>query len=579
MILNVGETDVINYVTVPEGLNVSFKADNSGVVSVDNNGVVKALKGGTAYIMVIVGDNKKYTINSTTIYVDVFKLPSKIIIQNDTLDINVGDVVDPVISLVPSDAGNLSFTSSDSGVVLVDNKGIVTAVGEGNATIFVKFRGSDKYLSSQANMSVSVSKVVVEPEIIRNDTIVTVCVADDASGYVNLTVGNETLVAPIEDGVAILDLSDVPAGDYNATLAYSGDDKYAAFEVVYPISIEEDIIIIADDLVKYYHGAERFMVKITDGKNNPIVNASVTISINGIIYNRVTDDNGQSSMAINLDAGEYPVVVTCNDTTVKSTITVLSTVNGIDLVKVFRNDTQYYATFRDSEGNYLKDGTTVRFNIHGVFYDHKITGNKGLDKLNINLEPGEYIITAINLVTGESRANKITVLSRIVENYDLTKFYRNDSQYSVKIIGDDGKAVGAGENVTFNINGVFYTCTTNASGIAKLNINLEPGDYIITVEHRGCVVSNNIKVLPVLTAQDLIKKYGTNDQFVASLVDGQGKAYASQSIQFNIHGVFYNRVTDSNGQAKLNINLQPGEYIITSSYNGAYIANKVTVTA
>ena len=109
-------------------------------------------------------------------------------------------------------------------------------------------------------------------------------------------------------------------------------------------------------------------------------------------------------------------------------------------------------------------------------------------------------------MTGESRANKITVLSRIVENYDLTKFYRNDSQYSVKIIGDDGKAVGAGENVIFNINGVFYTRTTNASGIAKLNINLEPGDYIITVEHRGCVVSNNIKVLPVLTAQDLIKK-------------------------------------------------------------------------
>ena len=128
MILNVGETDVINYVTVPEGLNVSFKADNSGVVSVDNNGIVTALKGGTAYIMVIVGDNKKYAINSTTIYVDVFKLPSEIIIQNDTLDINVGDVVDPVVSLVPSDAGNLSFTSSDSGVVLVDNKGIVTQI-------------------------------------------------------------------------------------------------------------------------------------------------------------------------------------------------------------------------------------------------------------------------------------------------------------------------------------------------------------------------------------------------------------------------------------------------------------------
>ena len=46
-----------------------------------------------------------------------------------------------------------------------------------------------------------------------------------------------------------------------------------------------------------------------------------------------------------------------------------------------------------------------------------------------------------------------------------------------------------------------------------------------------------------------------------------------------INGVFYNRVTDSSGQAKLNINLQAGQYIITSSYNGANIANTVTVSA
>ena len=37
--------------------------------------------------------------------------------------------------------------------------------------------------------------------------------------------------------------------------------------------------------------------------------------------------------------------------------------------------------------------------------------------------------------------------------------------------------------------------------------------------------------------------------------------------------------TDENGIAKLNINLMPGEYIITSSYNGANIANKVKIQA
>ena len=83
----------------------------------------------------------------------------------------------------------------------------------------------------------------------------------------------------------------------------------------------------------------------------------------------------------------------------------------------------------------------------------------------------------------------------------------------------------------------------------------------------------------MLNATDLTKKFGTPNPFVVTLVDGQGKAYAGQNVTFNINGVFYQRTTDDSGSAKLNINLMAGEYIITSSYNGANIANKVTVTA
>ena len=212
-------------------------------------------------------------------------------------------------------------------------------------------------------------------------------------------------------------------------------------------------------------------------------------------------------------------------------------------------------------------------------YERKITGDKGLAKLNINLPAGEYIITAINLETGEMASNKITVIPRIIENNDLIKYYRNASQYTVKLIGDDGNPVGAGETVTFNINGVFYTRTTNESGIAKLNINLDPGQYIITAEYRECKVSNTITVLPVLTAQDISMKYRDGSKFVATLVDGQGKPYPNQKIQFNINGVFYYRTTDNNGQSALNINLELGKYIITSSYDEYNTSNKITISS
>ena len=230
-------------------------------------------------------------------------------------------------------------------------------------------------------------------------------------------------------------------------------------------------------------------------------------------------------------------------------------------------------------GVYLDEGTTVKFNINGVIYNRNVSGNEGLAKLNINLEPGEYIITAINPVTGEDAANHVTVLSLLTENKDLTKYYRNASQYSVKVLGADGHPVGANVTVKFNINGVFYERTTNESGIAKLNINLQPRDYIITAEYNGCRVSNNITVLPVLNAEDITMKYRDGTQFKVKLVDGQGNPYVGQTVEFNIHGVFYNRVTGSDGIARLNINLMPGEYIITSSYNGSNIANTITITS
>ncbi|WP_296849513.1 hypothetical protein, partial [uncultured Methanobrevibacter sp.] len=51
------------------------------------------------------------------------------------------------------------------------------------------------------------------------------------------------------------------------------------------------------------------------------------------------------------------------------------------------------------------------------------------------------------------------------------------------------------------------------------------------------------------------------------------------TVTFNINGVIYAKTTDSEGLAKLNIALMPGEYIITStSPNGNSISNKITVT-
>ena len=226
----------------------------------------------------------------------------------------------------------------------------------------------------------------------------------------------------------------------------------------------------------------------------------------------------------------------------------------------------------------MAEGTEVQFNINGVFYKRSISGNEGRTKLNINLPQGEYVITAYNPVTGEGSSNIVKVISQLTENHDLVKYFRNSSQYRIKVLDKQGNAVGAREIVTFNINGVMYTRYTNELGYVSLNINLIAGNYTITAMYDDNVVSNNIEVLPIIIAHDLYKKYGVRDSFNAKIIDGQGNAVVNESVLFNINGVFYNRITNNEGIAKLNINLPTGEYIITSTYNGFSIGNKVTVS-
>ena len=160
----------------------------------------------------------------------------------------------------------------------------------------------------------------------------------------------------------------------------------------------------------------------------------------------------------------------------------MPTIIGNDITKIYKNDTQYYVTIFDVNNKTLAN-TTVTFYFNDVYYN-RTTDSNGRAKLNINLNPGTYIITAKNTNTTEIRENKIVVLPNIVENNDLEKYFRNNSQYVVKILNGDGTPAKANETVTFNINGVFYNRTTNETGHAKLNINLNPGEYIIPTKSK-----------------------------------------------------------------------------------------------
>ena len=339
-------------------------------------------------------------------------------------------------------------------------------------------------------------------------------------------------------------------------------------------------VIYGEDLSMYYKNGSRYEVSIyQDGKliNSQNNDSKVIFNVNGVNYTKELV-NGKASIGINLNPGNYTITTFYHYTdglaTKTNNIEVLSTIQTNDVVKFFRNGTQYCAKFLDGCGSPLVNASVI-FNINGVFYK-KQTDDNGMAKLNINLRPGVYILTAMHpdaLMYGSN----ITVLSTILAN-DVVKFFRNGTQYCAKFLDGCGSPL-VNASVIFNINGVFYKKQTDDNGMAKLNINLRPGVYILTAMHPDALMyGSNITVLSTILANDVVKFFRNGTQYCAKFLDGCGSPLVNASVIFNINGVFYKKQTDDNGMARLNIDLFPGEYILTAIHlNGEEKANIIKV--
>ena len=360
-------------------------------------------------------------------------------------------------------------------------------------------------------------------------------------------------------------------GNYTITTFYHYTDGLATKTN----NIEVLSTILANDVVKFFRNGTQYYAKFLDGCGSPLVNASVTFNINGVLYKKQTDYEGIARLNINLFPGKYILTAMHPDGLMYGyNITVLSTIHGDDIVKFFRNGTQYCAKFLDGCGSPLVNASVI-FNINGVFYK-KQTDDNGMAKLNINLRPGVYILTAMHPDTLMYGSN-ITVLSTILAN-DVVKFFRNGTQYYAKFLDGCGSPL-VNASVTFNINGVLYKKQTDYEGIARLNINLFPGKYILTAMHPdGLMYGYNITVLSTIHGDDIVKFFRNGTQYCAKFLDGCGSPLVNASVIFNINGVFYKKQTDDNGMARLNINLFPGEYILTAIHlNGEEKANIIKV--
>ena len=510
--IKVGEDAVIS-IAVPEitsgvvSVTVGDAIYNVAVVDGKGTLTLSGLASGSYDVVAKFNGDDKYLASEDSAKFNVTKLASTIDIAVD--NIKVGE--DAVIGVaLPEDAtGEVIISVNGKNYTVMTKYGMasvtISDLANGTYSVDVFYNGDDIYAPIKNSTAFTVSKVsdynmtVDIADIIKGENAtITVSVPEDGTGSVIVTINGTDYNGTVVNGTAKVIIPGLDEGSYKVVTFYTGDNKYDSMVVNGTITVNKNTrtTLIMDDVVKYFGGSQKLIAKLVDGFGNPIANATVYFTINGGVYARITDENGTASIAIRLLPGEYKASALFNGTgdydmvAVNASVLVKNTILGNDTTLYFRNGTQYVAKFLDSNGKALAN-TDVKFNINGVFYT-RVTDENGIARLNIRLDPASYIITAYNPVTGEQKANNITVLPRIIAK-DLSMKYLDGSTFNATLVDGQGKAI-SGVNITFNINGVFYHRTTDANGVARLNIRLMPGDYIITSTYDKCWASNKITI-------------------------------------------------------------------------------------
>lgn len=400
---------------------------------------------------------------------------------------------------------------------------------------------------------------------------------------VNTVDSNSTVLTAADDSLSV--------GESNSNVSFSSSNVIEENNnnVIGDNNQQKAVNLDAPSIELYYKNGTRFMINLTDENGNGLANQTVSILINGVTYDRITDSNGSASIAVNLYSGLYHVTVSYKGTTeyapasTTSEVKVMPTINSGDVTKFYKNGTQYYATFLDGHGNPLIN-TTVRFNINGVFYN-RVTNDKGVAKLNIQLRPANYVLTAYNPNNGYQCGYTIKVLPTVLAE-DLNKLYLDKNQFYATFLQGDGTPL-VNTNITFNINGVFYNRVTNDEGVAKLNIRLSSGKYILTAYHPldgydiGYTVTIVDSVSTIIKTQHYDFIAGVDNVVSIVLYDQFNHTVSNQTVSLKVGSVTYTGTTDDNGMAKYNIKLlTPGNYTATYNFNknGGYLASSASNT-
>lgn len=272
-------------------------------------------------ITLIDDENHIYGINSTTLSVSKVDTPFNPNVPAE--DVKVGDTVTIQVTL-PEDAtgtvtvnvANNTFTETASANTEINITGLVA----GNNPIKIVYSGDNKYANKSVDENIYAEKVSVP---VTNETLVigaptgsatpsvSINLPENAKGNLTVTVNGKNYTQELVNGSATITLDDLPIGNHNAVVTYSGDGMYDSIVQNTTISFSGiKTSIEASNVVATYNVAKKLVVTLKDANGNILAGQKVSIKVGTISKTVTTDAKGQASVDISkLVPKEYTATI------------------------------------------------------------------------------------------------------------------------------------------------------------------------------------------------------------------------------------------------------------------------------
>ena len=479
-------------------------------------------------------------------------------------------------------------------VHVVDGKGVLNGIKLPAASAYdftATWEGGSNYNGADDEDSFSVAKVNPEfstsVEDIKVGEIETIKfnLPADATGTVTIKIGTESYDVSVIDGMKVI--TGLKAGNYTATVTYSGDNNYDEVTKEYNFNVSKNKLDMS-----YI-----FYPEIEYGTNNSIMiilfsdaTGEISVILNGTTY-PVKIDNGIGYVPIPiLDAGEYKFTITFNDddkyeeAIYKSSFKVLPvdpTLRVIIENGTYSKIPSIIATLTGVNNTPLNG--TVDITIGKQICPVKVTDGKGVfDTLDIGA--GDYNFTVI--WKGNNNYNSVQdtgsfKIAKINPEFDatVTNIYVDDKQIIKSNLPTD--ATGT---VTVKIGDDSYNVAVRYGEITIPAFKKE-GNYTAIVTYNGDNNYNNVAkeynfTVSKITLDDDLRVI-TND--VGFGEDGKinifAPADATGEVNIIVDGKAYSTVNLSSGKASETIKeLAAGNHTINIEYQDNDKYTKSTAT-